>query len=287
MGGLGNQLFQIFTIISYAINNKIQFKFINTKTLGDGNGTTIRPTYWETFLNKLNIFLTDSFDFEKIHYVLKENNFEYNNEINSTIINLLHYKQLEFIYLFGYFQSYKYFQENYNMIIRMLNIEQKKTDLYNKILESNNNYIIETDISLHFRIGDYKYIQHCHPLLSYEYYEKSIDYVLSKLEKYNNINILYFCENQDIDDVLIIINKLIDKFPKCNFIRSPSLEDWEELLLMSLCKNNIIANSSFSWWGAYFNNNIDKIVCYPNIWFGPAINHNTKDLFPDNWIKIL
>ena len=56
------------------------------------------------------------------------------------------------------------------------------------------------------------------------------------------------------------------------------------MLLMSLTSHNIIANSTFSWWGAYFNNNSDKIVCYPRIWNGSNIN--VKDLIPETWIKI-
>ncbi|MFM8313149.1 MAG: alpha-1,2-fucosyltransferase [Deltaproteobacteria bacterium] len=58
------------------------------------------------------------------------------------------------------------------------------------------------------------------------------------------------------------------------------------MLLMSVCKDNIIANSSFSWWGAYFNSNPNKIVTYPSKWFGPIAGHDTRDLCPPEWNKI-
>ena len=73
------------------------------------------------------------------------------------------------------------------------------------------------------------------------------------------------------------------------FIRCPQAvsQDWQQMLVMSCCHHNIIANSSFSWWGAYLNKNIRKIVCYPSKWFGPKTqHHDTSDLCPEEWTKI-
>ena len=103
MGGLGNQLFQIFTTISCAINTKCKFTFIDTDKLGSGE-TTVRPTYWNNFLSKLKIFTTKSFP---QMLVIKESNYRYNP------INLFAHQGKD-VYLYGYFQSYKYFDNNLN-----------------------------------------------------------------------------------------------------------------------------------------------------------------------------
>jgi hypothetical protein len=64
-------------------------------------------------------------------------------------------------------------------------------------------------------------------------------------------------------------------------------EDYNELYLMSLCRDNIIGNSTFSWWGAYLNENLFKTVIAPKTWFGPGYSHwDTSDLIPENWIKL-
>ena len=105
----------------------------------------------------------------------------------------------------------------------------------------------------------------------------------------NNVikTILYFCEDDDFDEVLEKIYNLEQAFPELIFVRADSsISDWEQMILMSLCSSNIIANSTFSWWAAYFNANPTKMVCYPATWFGPKAGHDTSDMFPEDWLKI-
>jgi len=274
MGGLGNQIFQIFATISYAIKSKNQFKFLNLQQLGGGS-TTMRYTFWNTFFSNLTPFLIEELPLN-IH-VIREKGFPYNE---FSIIEMIN----KDILLYGYFQSYKYFHNSYNVICKVIGLEKMKQKLLENLKLDNN--FFENYISMHFRIGDYKKLQDWHPLATYTFYEKSLEHI-EKLYSDKTFNILYFCEDEDIDDVLSTVNKLNVKFPKYNFTRGEKdLEDWEQMLLMSLCHHNIIANSSFSWWSAYFNSWEDKIVCYPSVWFGEISKIDTKDLCPDEWIKI-
>ena len=272
MGGLGNQLFQIFTTISCAINMRQKFAFIDIDKLGGGQ-TIIRPTYWDNFLSKLKIFTTKIFP--KM-LVVKENGFRYNP------LNLLQY-QGQNLCLYGYFQSYKYFAHNYQVICRMIGLEEIKQKVVPRA-NLNQDYL-DTTISIHFRLGDYKKIQHYHPIMTFEYYKNAISFIQTKDPLIQNI--LYFCEEEDILEVNETIKKLKEVLPDTTFIRaSVDLSDWEQMIIMSCCKHNVIANSSFSWWGAYFNTNPNKIVCHPSVWFGKAAGNDTSDLCPEEWNKI-
>lgn len=270
MGGLGNQLFQIFTTISHSMISKNPFKFTDSKTLGQGS-TTIRNTYWDSFLLKLKPFLCSNFP-QMI--VIREDNFvDYKIQAG-----FLKDKDIMF---FGYFQSYKYFENEYDTIVRLLDVNNFKSKLISKL-----NFDKTNTISMHFRLGDYKSLQDYHPIMPYKYYENALNYILQKLPS-TNVNVIYFCEDADIDDVNIKIKNLSTTFNKVTFIRGNNeLADWEQMLLMSLCEHNIIANSSFSWWAAYLNSNSEKIVCYPSLWYGERANIDTSFMFPDSWIKI-
>lgn len=271
MGGLGNQLFQIFTTISYAINHKREFGFLYTDFVGVGK-TIRRNTYWNSFFKGLKKYVYKSLP---QMVILPEVAFHY-KEISPP--------QEENICLFGYFQSYKYFISHTDLIIRLLKIEDLKQVLREKMEKD---YDWNNTASIHFRIGDYKLITDAYPLLKYEYYEKSIDFLLNK-KKVAIKKVLYFYEKQDEEDVELIVNCLKKNFVGLDFQKVPDyFDDWEQLLLMSCCNFNIIANSTFSWWGAFLNNNKNKIVCYPQQWFGPKkSNLDTNDLFLPSWNKI-
>ena len=270
IGGLGNQLFQIFTTISYAIKVKEMFVFLKTESTGGGS-TKIRNTYWENLLHRLKPFLTVNFQNYKL---IKESEFTFNDIISEINNN----KTNNNTCLYGYFQSYKYFQNYYETIYKMLDIDKQK-----KAIIKSSGIWNENTVSIHFRLGDYKLLPNVYSILSYDYYKKSFSHIQNQNDF--NLHILFFCEDEDLEDVNIIIEKLKIDFPR-NFIsRAPNtLKDWEQMLLMSCCNYNIIANSSFSWWAAYLNTSYNKIVCYPETWF--VNNTDTRDLCPLEWIKI-
>ena len=286
-GGLGNQLFQIFTTIAYSLKTNQAFFFINRYQLTSSkdveNGATIRYSYWSTFLNALNLFVKDQDKAPKLDLFIKEQSFHYDPSLLMNLLNNQHSTKM----LVGYFQSSKYFDNYKEQILRLLKIPNKQLimkTLYENQIDFNNT------ISVHFRLGDYKKLPHVYPILSGTYYIQALNLILNQSSTNKNAQgktILYFCEDDDYNEVLQIIIMLQPVFTELLFERADNrLSDWEQMLLMSSCRDNIIANSTFSWWGAYLNPHPCKTVCYPETWFQPTVGHNTLDLCPDDWISI-
>lgn len=282
-GGLGNQLFQICTTIAFSLKTNNSFFFQNKYQLTNEkdalNGATVRYTYWDTFLSGLSVFVKDSNKLPNLELIIKEKGFNYDP---SLLLNLMNNQQ-KVKMLVGYFQSYKYFDIYKKAIFKLAKIEASQKIVYNK---SKEDYNLELDasVSIHYRLGDYKKLQDYHPILENSYY---IDALKSVVKKTQIKHVIFFCEDDDLDEVLVNIYELEQIFPELVFVRGGQyLSDWEQMMLMSLCGSNIIANSTFSWWGAYFNTNPTKIVCYPGTWFGPKAGHDTSDLFPEDWIMI-
>jgi hypothetical protein len=273
-GGLGNQLFQIYTTIAHAELTNSKFFFSNAYELK--SVVTDRHTYWNAFLSKLSPFLLDCALIKPENVIIiKEKGFAYNPlSINN---------QDKIRILSGYFQSPKYFDNYFLTINRLLKMDEHKVRLTNKYLKLINE---DKPISMHFRLGDYKKLPNHYMILNAEYYKAALRRVLNKNAE---TVVLYFCEEPDLEEVDNMIQNIRMDFPGSTFLRAdPELEDWEQLILMSLCKHNIIANSTFSWWGAYLNTSREKMVICPLTWFGPKLqqSHDLNDLFPDDWIKI-
>lgn len=292
MGGLGNQLFQIFASMAYALENNVKLVFpYEYKILA-------RHTYWETFLSELNFFTTKN-----------ENNLVSNYDISlfpryvepSPRYTSIPKFGSSNVFLSGYFQSYKYFHSARSTLFKMIRLDKKKEMVKQKYshlftdarcIDGNTGTddATETDyIAIHFRMGDYKKLRHYHPVMNYEYYHDALTYIMENKQKTVKTRALYFCESEDNEYVAGKIGKLHSTFSDIEFVKvDDTIKDYEQVLIMSCLTHYIIPNSTFSWWGAYFNESNDKIVCYPSVWFGEAYEHthDSSDLIPPEWVKI-
>jgi hypothetical protein len=279
MGGLGNQLFQIFATISLALSTSNLYVFPYSEFLTTG---VTRRTYWYTLLDNLwnnTTWNTPEKDNPRIFSLppVEETGFEYDETVAVRV--------KKSVCLHGYFQSYKYFEKHYDTIIQLIGLKIKQQSIKEKTKVFEQLLVIKNTVSLHFRFGDYILKQSHHPIMPIKYYVNALTKIIDKVGS-DTFRVIYFGEKEDEVTIKICIQILQKKFPYLEFVKADLEEDWEQMLLMSLCEHNVIANSSFSWWGAYFNSNPDKMVCYPSTWFGPALKHNTKDLCPPEWIQI-
>lgn len=155
----------------------------------------------------------------------------------------------------GYFQSEKYFDNAREEILEAVGFDNKPLN----------------KISIHVRRGDYLQTD-CHPAVTLDYLNASIGYF--KLRGYKDEDFLIFTDDKE--------------WCSANFpFKIANGNELQDLELMSQCEHNIIANSSYSWWGAWLNQNANKIVISPKIWFsGRKANLNTSDLYCKNWIKL-
>lgn len=161
----------------------------------------------------------------------------------------------------GYFQSYKYFQHINDEIVDNFSFKH--------------NYDIDTeyDVAIHVRRTDYVGKTEYHGLCSEEYYREALSYFNPSGRFVVMSDDIEWCMRQDM-------------FSGFDFRTATS--DHEDLYVMSKARNNIIANSSFSWWGAWLNKNPEKKVIAPWLWFNPGYIpiEDTMDLIPSDWIRL-
>lgn len=262
--GLGNQLFMIAAGFGFKISNPSAKLVFEDREHKDG-----RPTYWNTFFADCSLIQEArvsrlpeckwerhgngdlAFIFTNYQGILRRN---LRNNI-STIIS-------------GYFQNLRYIPERETMI-KIFNMLGKQYSMRERFNEIDFN----TTCSIHFRMGDYKNHQSKFPLLTDEYYREA----LQEIRKNNPgiATLLIFNEKDDLKSVERRIPSIVSSVQyNIRYAVQYSLHDWEELVLMSLCKANIIANSTFSWWAAYLNIHVNAMVVCPRKWINtPDIEH--------------
>jgi hypothetical protein len=252
MGGLGNMLFQI--AVAYSVSLRDNKKMIcDTKDM-------IIP-------HKPYTFYTDNI-FRKIKFTNEIPNQKYIGEYGFQYSPI---PKLEGnIKLIGYFQSEKYFLEYRDELLDLFKIDEK-TEL--KLLEKYGDIINQETCSIHVRRGDYLGLPNHHPIQSINYYKDSIGIIGEEKHFVIFSDDIKWCEEN------------------FNFLKNKTFVsgnlDYEDLYLMSMCNHNIIANSTFSWWGAWLNRNVNKKVIIPSKWFGISNSHFiTNDLYCDKWIKL-
>ncbi len=279
IGGLGNQLFQ----------------FAAGRCLADVNHTDLKldlSAYKDYSLRNFDLQQLDiklAFPTaNEISSLLPSHNFEKAFQYLKSPRKRTYYREKYFhfdpdffrlgnnVYLKGYFQSEKYFLPSRHLIRKELRFQSSLTmNLATMAARLKNT----NSCSIHIRRGD---ISNNNESLDY-HGNLSMDYYHAALQKLNAVhsNIEYFLFSDDIEWA-----KQNFIIPSDNYLSGKvSTNHIEDLYLMSQCRHHIIANSSFSWWGAWLNDNPDKTVIAPLNWFnnGPT---DTQDLIPDGWIRV-
>lgn len=180
-------------------------------------------------------------------------------------------------YFEGYWQSEKYFKAYREELLQQFTLKNglyRASKVYFEKIESTN------AVGLHIRRGDYVNNPHTnsvHGTCSLEYYQQAMRLIDEKVNSPH-----YFIFSDDLDWAKESLTFITD----ITFVElGKEIPDHEEMYLMSRCKHNIIANSSFSWWGAWLNQNPHKTVIAPKKWFNDA-TINTDDLIPEDWVRL-
>jgi len=250
MGQLGNQLFQIATTLSYAAKLNVEAKFPKWK-------------YNQFVENKIDDSLTAE-DFQKFEYACIETQFNYKSVTVA-----------DNSYLQGYFQSEKYFKEHKKLIHHHF---FPSIDILKQIYAKYGNILDKKICSIHVRRGDYLERSNYHTNLGVtDYYKDAIKLMNPLVE-----NFVVFSD--DIEWCKTNIYNYHEQYrSNKKFIFIEGNSEFFDLSFISLCNHHIIANSSFSWWGAYLGKDSNKRVIAPKNWFGKDFVGKWDDIYCNDW----
>ena len=255
MGQLGNQMFQYASLRGIASNRGYDFGIPeHDEVIIDVLGNRLRIELYAPFnlVHLKNKGVTSS------RKVLQERFFNFDQEI----FDQCH----DDVSISGYFQTEKYFVHIRDEILEDFSFKKNIIEECEEVIK-----LCDGSVSLHIRRGDFLRNSGNHHNLSLDWYTKA----LQEFDEDRQVIIFSddtkWCKEQDL-------------FESDRFLVCETNNPYHDLYLMSQCQDFIIANSTFSWWGAWLCKNNNKKVVAPSIWFGPNNkHHNIKDLFPKTW----
>jgi hypothetical protein len=251
-GRFGNQMFQYATLYSIAKTKKYKFG-VPYKVKSDNS--YLNFSLDEAFQN---LSAEDSSTYAPIHRA-QERVFTHNPGIFGIPDNTD---------ILGYFQSEKYFKDYRNDLLKEFTFKSNILEKANDVRSITK----EPVISIHLRIGDYKNLVGKHPVMQKDYYSQALE----QLPK--DILIIGFSDEPEE------AAKLFDSFGRKYFITNPN-DQYTDMCTMTLCDYHIIANSSYSWWGAWLSNS--KKVIAPHNWFGEDnMPKNWSDIYCEGWVIV-
>lgn len=282
-GGLGNQLFQYAFASQLAMRSKTGFKL--DVTFYEKNPSRkyelchFGITGPIASVEEINAFKTPaSFGLillknkilQKKKRVVTESGLRFNpsylKPVKSGIIN-------------GYWQSEKYFMDIAEKIKTEFTLLYPPTGENLSLLQAIKS---GNSISVHVRRGDYdsdSSANQIHGTCSIDYYHKAAELIAQQVQ-----NPIFYIFS---DDMAWVRNYLKFKYQVCYVEINDSHTAFEDLRLMQHCHHHIIANSTFSWWGAWLNPKKNKIVVAPKRWFNDEeMERQATDILPDNWIRL-
>jgi hypothetical protein len=184
-------------------------------------------------------------------------------------------------YLVGYFQNEFYFKEYADIIRKDFSFIETQSEENRSLIKQISN--TENAVALHVRRGDYLTLGNgiIHGTCTIDYYKNAMQIIKSKIA--NPTFFIFSADDPQWPQQYLNPDVPFEVIGNNN----TGSYGYENMRLMSLCKHNIIANSSFSWWGAWLNKNPDKIVIAPQQWFADSFrNGQTKQITPNNWLRI-
>lgn len=282
-GGLGNQLFQYALGRNLSLSRNLQVRY-DLSWFGAQSKRKYELDKLQTIIDlapnheteKLRRYQKKSWLRHPIHNLFQANSLKYVHEKNICFdSNILSIKPPA--YLDGHWISEKYFFKIAAQLREEMRPKDKPTGENAKILEA---IVRQEAIAVHIRRGDYiqeRQTNKFHGTATIDYYQKAAQYILEKI-----ISPVFYLFSDDLEWAK---NNIHINAPIIFVSQNGVNQAHEDLRLMYSCKHFIIANSTFSWWGAWLSASSDKMIITPKKWF---INQriNTKDLLPGSWIKI-